>query len=418
MNRTLRLLPGQPLLAETEDDIRNRWAERLFYIGFLPLLFVLLWKTTAFPQYEKAELLAMAFFTACSALKMLFFDRWSLKEVLFLAASLVIAGLSFYESGFTRPLVIVVAVFGAKDLDGRKLLKIWLLMSALNLLLAMSAGLLGIIENYTFQRDEGQKLTETVYSIGITNTTDCAARIFFTMLVWFYLRGGRLRWFEYLAGFILAFGTYYYTGGRIDSACIAAAALLFLTANMIRNFKKKSARCRMTEKSGKNPVGRISSVIAFLSLPVGAAVSLAASAVYQPGGVWNTIDEWSSHRLSIGKQTFTDYDIKLFGQTIEMQGNGRGGFNRFVENAKYNFIDISYQSVLMLYGLVFFIVVFALYLLTVWRHRKDIYLMLCIMLVAFNCMFAHHLTEIAYIPFIMLAFAGNTEETTWKPMKT
>ena len=197
------------------------------------------------------------------------------------------------------------------------------------------------------------------------------------------------------------------------------------TQQVLSEQEEKSTQChferaqRVEKSRPELKLGeKLCSVIAFLSLPLATIISLTACRLYQPGGAWKEIDDWSSHRLSIGSQIFSDYDIKLFGQTIEMQGNGRGGFNRFVENAKYNFIDISYQSVLMLYGLVFFILTLGFYMLTVWRHRRDIYLMLCILLVAFNCMFAHHLTEIAYIPFIMLAFARPMEETTWKPMKT
>ena len=375
----------------------------LFYTGFIPLLFVLLWKTTAFPQFEKAELLAMAFFTGCVALKMLLYDRWSIREAIFLILCLTIAGMSYYKSGFTRPLVVVIAVWGAKDLDGRKLLKVWLVMSVLNLVLAMSAALLGIIENYSFPWTDDEALADTVYSIGITNTTDCAARVFFTMLVWFYLRGERLLWFEYLIGIFLAFGTYYFTGGRIDSGCMAITAMMFLVVNIVKKIKGKTNRYR--EEHNAFPL------IASLSMPTGAVASFTLCKLYAPSGILKKLNEWSSGRLAIGHKIFEDYDIKLFGQQIEMYGNGRGGTlaDRLIREVEYNFMDISYQFVLMLYGVIFFILILCFYIFLIWRYKKDIYLIVAVLLIAFNCMFAHHLTEIAYIPFVMLTFSRFTE---------
>ena len=380
--------------------------EKLFYLGFIPLLFVLLWKTTAFPQYDQAELLAMAFFTACVALKMLLYDRWSIGEVIFLVLCLWIAGMSYYKSRFTRPLVLVIAVWGAKDLDGRRILQVWLLVSVLNLILAMSAGLLGLIENYSYPWTDEEALADRVYSIGITNTTDCAARIFFTLLVWFYLRGERLKWFEYLIGAAAAFGTYYFTGGRIDSGCIAIMTGLFLVVNVVRSIEKKSTPYRMGVQ--RQHAAKAASFLTFFSLPAAAALSMLLCKLYMPSGVWVKLDKWSSSRLSIGQKIFEDYDIRLFGQPIEMYGNGRGETteSRYLAGVEYNFMDISYQSVLMLYGAVFFVLTLGFYLILSWRHRKDLYLMLAVLLVAFNCMFAHHLTELAYIPFILLAFTA------------
>ena len=408
MSKIQSLSLNEKLFAKTTDEDAARRAEVLFYSGFIPLLFVLLWKTTAFPQYEKAELLAMAFFTGCVALKMLLYDRWSVKEVIFLVLCVAIAGMSYYKSGFTRPLVVVIAVWGAKDLDGRKLLKVWLVMSVLNLVLAMSAALLEIIENYSFPWTDDEAVADTVYSIGITNTTDCAARVFFTMLVWFYLRGERLQWFEYLIGIFLAFGTYYFTGGRIDSGCIAITTMMFLVVNTVKNIKGKTKRYRAEHNAFP--------LIASLSMPTGAVASFTLCKLYIPSGIWKKLDEWSSGRLTIGHKIFEDYDIKLFGQKIEMYGNGRGETvaDRLIREVEYNFMDISYQSILLLYGVAFLIIVLAFYSLLVWRQRKDIYLMLCVLLIAFNCMFAHHLTEIAYIPFVMLSLSRLTKDITNK----
>ena len=75
-----------------------------------------------------------------------------------------------------------------------------------------------------------------------------------------------------------------------------------------------------------------------------------------------------------------------------------------MEGVSYNFVDISYQSVIVLYGAVFFLLIMICWIWIAFSRRRDVYLMLCLILTAFNCMIAHHMTEIAYIPFMMLAF--------------
>ncbi|MBR6322168.1 MAG: hypothetical protein IKR59_04800, partial [Lachnospiraceae bacterium] len=265
-------------------------------------------------------------------------------------------------------------------------------------LLAVCAALMGIIPNYSRVWDESYAIAERVYSIGITNTTDCAARVFFTLLVWFYLRGEKLTAAEYALTPVLGFIIYYFTGGRIDSGCVIIMTALFLGVNLAQRFPMQERH----RARGKKALQRI----ALLSMPLLAALALYLVISYKPGNFRDLIDDWASHRFSIGHRIFNEYGVRLFGQPIQMYGNGRGGFNNAVDGIYYSFIDISYQSVLMLYGAVFFAVILVLYLYLTYRKREDRYLMLSVILIAFNCFFAHHLTEIAYIPFVLLTLEG------------
>ena len=406
-NQTARVHSGRVSgrLSRLKEEFSVKGGEILFYTGFIPLLWILLWKTTAFPQNDRLEFLAMGFFALCIAAKMVLYDRWKRWEVVAFAVCLVIAGLSYYKSTFTRPLVFILCVFGAKGLDGRKILKVWLVLSLLNLVLAVSASILGIVENYSFDwvADE-ETISDTKNSLGMIHTTDCAARFFFTVLVAIYLRGERFGWWDALAVCGLALLTYYYTGGRIDSGCMAITAGLFLIQNLARKYGKPR-----NPYTAYEPGGKILRTGALVSFPCFASLSFFLCTVYQKGGALEKINKWSSQRLSLGHRTFVDYDVKLFGQYIKMYGNGNGSDFLLIDGAKYNFIDISYQSVLILYGAVFFAVVMILYMALARTRRKDLYLMICIIMITFNCMFAHHLTEIAYIPFILLLFCSQSD---------
>ena len=397
---------------------RMRWItpELLFYIGFIPLIWVLLWKTTAFPQFDKAELLVMGLFSACVALKMLLFDRWKLSEVIFFLVCLAIAGMSWYKSRFNRPLLLVIAIFGARGLDGKKIIKVWLLASVLNLILAVSGSLIGIIENYRYEWARDDAVAEMKNSLGMIHTTDCAARVFFTCLAWFYVRGEKLKWFEYLLAVGIAGLNFYFTGGRIDSGCILIMDGMFLITNILRKTEEKSRRPTgsvdskptvfPTSASRVHDVWqRNLAILAMLAFPGGTALSLGLCFIYSPSGFFVKFNKWTSNRLFLGNEIFKDYDITLFGQPIVMYGNGGGGFKSAVEDVKYNFMDISYQQALMLYGIVFFVLLLGLLIYLAYRQRMNTDLMICLIIVAFNCMIAHHLTELAYVPYLLLVFA-------------
>ncbi len=402
-------------IARIREAFASRGAEILFYFGFVPLLWVLLWRTTAFPQFEQAEFLAMLFFTFCIALKMLLFDCWTLKEVIFLVLCLGIAGMSYYKSTFTRPLVLIIAIYGARGLDGRKILKVWLVMSVLNLVIAMSGAFCGIIENYSAEWTDEDAVSDVKNSLGIIHSTDCAARIFYTSLVWMYLRGERLKWFEYFLAVALAAVTFYVTGGRIDSGCIAIAAVLFFVTGWFGHIKYISYASFDSPARGFGVLWeRILQILALVSFPNGAAVSLFLCRIYTKSGSFEKLNKWTSNRLKIGHEIFDEYKIRLFGQFIKMYGNGNGGFNPYIEGVKYNFIDISYQSILVLYGIAFFALILGLYVYLAYSRRKDLNLMICIVMIAVNCMIAHHLTELAYVSFVLLVFARNGADNVIK----
>lgn len=400
---------------------RMRWlsAELLFYIGFIPFLWVLFWRTSDFPQIGQLETLSMLFFGVCVALKMLLFDAWKLWEILLFVLCVGVAGLSYYKSTFLRPLVIVIAIYGARGLDGRKILKVWLVMSVMNIILTLSAAGLGLIRNFKMEWDDKWALTDTKNSLGFIYSTDCAARFFFTSLVYFYLRGEKLRWFEYLIFTAMALILFRYTGGRIDSGCILITAGLFGIVNLGKKMMRGRTGFMTRADRFLTAAKKVIAFGAMISLPAAAVVTLLLCRIYRPSGILQKLNEWMSTRLEIGHQTFEDNPITLFGTFIKMYGNGDGENYHYIEGASYNFIDISYQNVLMLYGLVFFLLLLGLFIWLAWRRRCDTYLMLCIIMIAANCMIAHHLTELAYIPFTMLVFARDdknvitTEEFPW-----
>ena len=97
------------------------------------------------------------------------------------------------------------------------------------------------------------------------------------------------------------------------------------------------------------------------------------------------------------------YGIKLFGQPVEMVGNG--GTSGVSKN--YFFIDCSYLYTALRYGLLV-LVIFCIYFVAInykMMKRKNIFFTIVVAFIAINSMVAHHFIDIAYNPFLLSFFA-------------
>ena len=134
-----------------------------------------------------------------------------------------------------------------------------------------------------------------------------------------------------------------------------------------------------------------------------AALSIIFTSIYSDGNnIWEKLDDTLLARLKLGKRAFTEYGIKIFGQRIEMIGNG----GSLELKGEYFFLDSSYVNILMIWGIAFLIVVLILFGYACYRNRKDLYFQYAIALIAVNCVIAHHLMDIAYNPFMLAVFAA------------
>ena len=140
-------------------------------------------------------------------------------------------------------------------------------------------------------------------------------------------------------------------------------------------------------------------------MPILAILSIALTAIYSDGNsLWSKLDGTLMARLKYGKMAFTDYGIKLFGQHIEMVGNG----GSLELKGEYFFLDCSYVNILMTWGIVLLIVVLLLFGYACCKNRKDLYFQYAIALIAVNCVIAHHMMDIAYNPFMLAVLTPQT----------
>ena len=79
-------------------------------------------------------------------------------------------------------------------------------------------------------------------------------------------------------------------------------------------------------------------------MPVLVIFSIVLSYFYDSSAAfWKVLDSTLKARLAFGKQGFEDFGVKLFGQKIDMIGNG--GTTKY--QGEYFFLDCSYVNIIM-----------------------------------------------------------------------
>lgn len=365
--------------------------EILFWIGFIPFLGISVWSTTMFPQSGLISKLCKLIFIACMGTKILLYERFSMQEILAIVFCGICVVGTLYKARYIEPFMWMILIVASKNIPFEKIIQVYLLVTGAICILAFAASMLDVIENLRYENS----VRGIRNSFGIIYTTDCGAHVFFCVVSWFYLFGEQIRGYHCAVGLFIGFLVYQFCNARIDAGCIIMSAILFWIGN---NIVGKKVGSRRVQRSWK----RIWERLGVYVMPTMAILSIAFTAIYSDGNsMWSKLDGTLMARLKFGKMAFTDYGIKLFGQQIEMIGNG----GSLELRDDYFFLDCSYVNILMTWGIVLLVIVLLLFCYACHKNRKDLYFQYAIALIAVNCVIAHHLMDIAYNPFVMAVFA-------------
>lgn len=366
----------------------------LFLIGMSLIVFVETMASTMFNHnfsvYAILKVIAILFILA----KMVLFDSWSIKDFfiafIFFFISIAVSFATSYNDCFFWSLVVI----GARNVNFRKILKLYIVEVSLIALSAFIFSKLGIIVNLQYVTDRGVR-----NSFGISYPCDFAAYIFFLMLSVFYLYKDRLKWWAYSIGLVTAYIVYKYTYARLDCMCMAVLSVLFMFVSIVSPYLKGKANVLRT-------------VLCFAIIPL-ALLCIILSYCYNPEISWmRELDSIFSSRLALGREAFNRLKVTPFGQFFLMVGNGGSTEYR----ANYFFLDSSYLYVLFRYGVVFTILLLASFVISALKRRNDLYFLVVFLLIAINATTEEHLTLLQYNVFTMALFAffpkesGETEE--------
>ncbi len=355
--------------------------------------------TTMFQIPGRVYVLVKAVAVVLIAIKIILFDQYRARSFWIMVCMLAVGALVIVSSGYTEAFFWICMVVGAKNVPFKKILQIYLIISVSIVLLAFCASLLDVIENLQYERDDGYIVRN---SFGILYTTDFASHIFSIVLVAFYLLRDRLRIYHYVIAVVLAVLVYRFCYTRVDVICIFLLIGVFIVVNLWDRGHLLSKKFRTGEKN---------TLLFRWCMPILAGIMIVLTALYSPDNrIIYRINTILSDRLAYGKLGFTRFSVTLFGQYAPMEGNG----STVIHLKDYFFVDCSYLYVLFRYGLIFLLIVLAVYVLCCRKFRKDYYFLAAVLVISVNCMIAHHLVELAYSPFALALLAAVPDETTEK----
>lgn len=364
--------------------------ERLFLLAFFFYVAFASLQTTMFGVGGPLVTIVNFLLTGSILLKIIAFDRYTEKELCFAAWLLGDAAMVMIISGHKEVFYFAVILLGAKNVPFIKILKVYLLVNVAVLVSAFIASRLDIIEDLVYVRDFfGER-----NSFGTIYPTDFAAHIFFLLSAGYYVIRKKLQTYHIILGFIICAIVYYYCQTRLD--CLTMA-LLLLGLWRIQH-----------KENGLSAAGNRKTDFGFLQKnapwfgTAGFVIMYFLSQFYmQNVSIFRFIDELLSNRLQLGNQGLQEYGFSLFGQHVAMNGNG----GSVVLPADYFFIDSSFLTVYLCYGVVFLAIILFIHYSCCKKYAGDWHYLFILSVIVINCMIAHHMIDLAYNPFYLALLA-------------
>ena len=366
--------------------------ERLFLSVFLVHVVFMCLQTTMFRFPGIVFAIEKYLALLLIVLKIIVFDKYNNKMLMFgavlLVDSFLVAGISTYQEA----LIFSIVLLGCKGVDFVKILKVYIAGNIAVLLAAFVASRLDIIEDLVYIRDYVVERN----SFGTIYPTDFAAHIFFLLCAYYYLIKDSIQKRHLIAGILVSAIVYAFCDTRLDSITmlflVAGIGLVKFSRNCI--WEKGIFLCRL--KALVNGVIPYIPVMGFLFMYF-------MSYFFQPNiAFFRFFDKLLSGRLKLGNKALEDCGLTLFGQTVPMNGNG-GSLISLGDN--YFFIDCSYLLVFCCYGVLFLLLIFLIHYWCCKEYRGNVYYLVILTVIVVNCVVAHHMIDLTYNPFYLALLA-------------
>ena len=166
-----------------------------------------------------------------------------------------------------------------------------------------------------------------------------------------YLRSRDLTLFEICLLEVLMTILFVLTNTRM---CYAVTTLMLIVIALNKYFKWRPAN-KVKKNMGKGMVIIPWIVFAFV---------LTVSFMYSNSASWEKVNLFFNFRLSLAHNAINTYGIHLVGNPIKWIGFGYGGIDGI-----YNYVDSSYIQALLSYGVLFMIMILAVYS-CIFKHAK------------------------------------------------
>lgn len=377
----------------------SQFLENLYLIVLL-VYFIRLFLDTAllnmpWPEYAynimRASVICIAF------LKVGYSDKYRGKRLFICVCVSALFLLSWMSTWYLFLFELAILLIGAVDIPYKKILKVYVWCAIIIMGLAMLGSLTGAVRDLTYVKDKTYR-----HSFGICYPTDFAAHgIYLLLSIWVVYEN-----IPVMIGIIamLLFAAfqyrYCYTECSEIVAVLSAVGMAYVwLVSRIRD--KKSLIAKFTWC-----IDQLLTVFMGICAGIIIWMSFKCSDEYP---LLQKIDSIISGRLTLAQRAFHEYGIKYFGTAFDMVGFG----SETIRRSGYNFVDSSFCLILVRYGMAVLAAVLVIYFLV---ERKALRsgkrkLMVAFALISIHSVIEHHLLELAYNPFLLLAFADISPES-------
>ena len=305
--------------------------------------------------------------------------RFTIKEILGIAAAAIV--FLYVAKYSTRKDILIFWIFiaGTKEVCFKNIVKASLIIHVIFIATVILSSFAGIVNDRTFIRHSTKAVR---HSYGFKYSAQPAHYLFYTILMWIYVRRERVTLLEIIVMFAATVFMYISS----DTKSPFGLSIIGLCGAVVLKYSEYFRRYK-----------KWYSIVAITAIPVCAVTMfiLCYNDAWQDQAWMHKLNELVSGRMRLTNQGFHLFGIKAFGQTIEWFGGP-------IEY--YHYVDSAYMNVFFNLGWITYILV------VLWgahcgyeaSKNKDTYYVLSIALVAIHSMFDVTYAMIDYNVFITM----------------
>lgn len=351
--------------------------------------------TSTYTDYFSNHLLHTLMFAglALVLLKIFLFDDLDLKWLAIDAIVLILLLITWRTSKEFSLFSMGIFVLGARNVDFKRIIKIYFYVGMLLLAFVVISAMVGLIRNLVYRRD----MTNIVrQSFGIAYPTDFAAHVLYLILAYAYLKFGKIKWYDYAVFLAAAVFLVKFSDARLSAyAIILSIPVLWIG--------QRAQTDHLLSRFIASFYWTVPILLAYLVI--------IASYFFTPSNKTLTkVNNASSGRLFLGHKAISEYGFSMFGKQIIEHGWGGANGLKMSQNApaNYFFVDSSFLRMTILYGIIMAIIILLAMTKISWEsfQKGSFALASIIVIVSVSAMVEQRLLDLAYDPFLIALLAN------------
>lgn len=357
-------------------------AQNIYLICFGIYLFSTFIKSTDMAPYifSQREIYFLALFPSIIVIfKIFLLDKNSINSLLIFSLLECLLFTMAHNAACVNIFYFGFFIYGAKNVEFKKIIKVFLFINLFGTALSMILAFTGIIPNYAALRSMYSPVRR--YSLGANYPTNLAARFLSILMAYAVLKEFKLNIPEYISFFAVAIWAYIVTDTRLD---LILTLLLILAIMFYKPISKL-----LSKISYKSVVLLCFAYIAIILL-------LGFLYLIMPHNpIINLANNLLSGRLNYEAHAISHYSIKPFGQFIYQPGNG------------LFYIDSIYFRIPLMYGIpmILIFIVLLIALIKTLHVKPVFYLELCLLMFIISGGIDQHFFESCYNFILPTLFA-------------